>query len=435
MKTSGRFILALFVCFAISAGFFSLAKVMAQASANGGDILTVASSTNLQTQIKQKELELDTVNKQIASTTVDFKKIQSQKVTLQQQLNLMDNSIRSLNLGIQADQITFEQLNLQIRQLQSDLQDIASSVELKQAAIAALMLEVAKNDAENGNFLTILLSSENLADSVLKENSALNLERQLATDITNLKDLHNQYNQKIDDGNSKKQAVDLNQGDLKNKKIIVQFQQADKSALLKTTKNKEGVFQEQLTALQKQQVAINDEIESIGAILRTKINPATLPALGHGVLGMPVKGDVLPDDITQGYGATAFAKTEYIHRWHNGIDLRASIGTQILAAEDGVVDATANEDAYCPRGAYGKFITVNHGDGLTTLYAHLSRVLVSAGEKVKRGEVIAYSGNTGDVTGPHLHFTVFAQSTYAVVQSKFCGPLPQGGDLSPLGYL
>src|SRR5262249_2051532 len=105
------------------------------------------------------------------------------------------------------------------------------------------------------------------------------------------------------------------------------------------------------------------------------------------------------------------------------------------AADDGVIDATANEDLYCPHGAYGKFITIKHPNGLTTLYGHLSKVLVTAGQSVKRGQLIAYSGNTGDVTGPHLHFTVFATAPYYIDKSKSCGPLPEGGDLDPSGYL
>ena len=80
---------------------------------------------------------------------------------------------------------------------------------------------------------------------------------------------------------------------------------------------------------------------------------------------MPVQGDTQAD-ITQGYGATAFAQTEYVHHWHNGLDFAASIGTPILAAEAGTVAAQGNEDLYCPRGAYGKFIVINHNNGLTT---------------------------------------------------------------------
>ena len=139
--------------------------------------------------------------------------------------------------------------------------------------------------------------------------------------------------------------------------------------------------------------------------------------------------------MTQGYGATDFAKNGYQGHWHNGVDLAAAIGTPVLAAEDGTIMAAGNQDLYCRKGAYGRFIAINHTDNLTTLYGHLSRILVAKGDIVKRGQVIGYSGQTGYATGPHLHFTVYAQATFYMGISKACGPMPYGGDLNPIGYL
>jgi len=360
--------------------------------------------------------------------------IQSQRVTLQQQVNLLNANINSLQLNIQADTLTTQQLEIEKQQLQGNMQDISSSITVKENAIASTLQELQRNDSTNGNLLALFLRNGTLADSVFEANSVLNLEDQLSSDINNLKDLNGQYQDQFTESSQKETQIQAQQQDLQNKASILQDQQQQKATLLASTKNQESVFQKQLTALQQQQAAINNDIEAIDAVLRTKIDPSTLPALGAGVLLMPVQGDT-EASITQGYGATAFAKSEYVHHWHNGLDLAASIGTPILAADDGTVAAEANEDLYCPHGAYGKFITINHNNGLTTLYGHLSRILVTAGEQVKRGQLIGYSGNTGDVTGPHLHFTVFAQSTYYLDNSRTCGPLPEGGDLDPAGYL
>jgi murein DD-endopeptidase MepM/ murein hydrolase activator NlpD len=286
----------------------------------------------------------------------------------------------------------------------------------------------------NGNLLSLFLKGGTLADGVLEANSVLDLQAKLSNDVTALRDLHTQYEKDIADSNTKQGQISVHQTDLQNKKSIVQDQQQEKQTLLTETKNQESVFQKQYTALQKEQQQIASDMESIQAILRTKIDPSTLPALGAGVLAIPVQGDAR-DDVTQGYGATSFAKNGYQGHWHNGIDFAASIGTPVLAAEDGTVVATGNQDAYCPKGAYGKFIVINHNDGLTTLYGHLSRQLVAKGSVVKRGQLIGYSGVTGYATGPHLHFTVFAQSTFYMGSSKVCGPMPYGGDLNPLGYL
>ena len=415
--------------------FFVVRIGFAQSVAMNPNVVTTTSTpTDLQSQIQQKNQELTAINQALAAAKANLKSTENQKVTLQGQINGITGSINTLTLGIQADTVTAQQLQLQVQQLNSDQTDIAASIKLKESAIQAALQDMEKNDETNGNLLAVFLKNGTLADGVLEANTLVNLQSQLSTDIGSLKSLHDQYDQEIQAGTTKQQQIQTQQQDLQAKMSLVQDEKSQKQQLLAQTKDQESTFQKQLSTLQAEQQAINDQIEAIDSILRTKVNPSTLPALGAGVLAMPVQGDTQAD-ITQGYGATAFAKSEYVHHWHNGLDFAASVGTPILAAEAGTVAAQGNEDLYCPHGAYGKFIVINHNNGLTTLYGHLSKILVTAGQAVTRGQLIAYSGRTGDVTGPHLHFTVFAQSTYYLTNSKSCGPLPQGGDLNPLGYL
>jgi murein DD-endopeptidase MepM/ murein hydrolase activator NlpD len=86
--------------------------------------------------------------------------------------------------------------------------------------------------------------------------------------------------------------------------------------------------------------------------------------------------------------------------FHTGVDIQASFGTPVHAAADGVVLLAEFT------GGYGKLVAVEHGGGMRTMYAHLSRYNVVPGQEVRRGDVIAYSGSTGASTGPHLHFEV-----------------------------
>ena len=85
---------------------------------------------------------------------------------------------------------------------------------------------------------------------------------------------------------------------------------------------------------------------------------------------------------------------------HAGIDFRAPTGTRILATAPGTV-ITAGKT-----GGYGNMVEIDHGNGITTRYAHLSTILVNAGDKIATGEAIARSGSTGRSTGPHLHYEV-----------------------------
>ena|SRR5258708_5451936 len=107
---------------------------------------------------------------------------------------------------------------------------------------------------------------------------------------------------------------------------------------------------------------------------------------------------------------------------HNGIDLRATIGTPVKSAGDGVVMGTGNTDLVCRGASYGKWVMIKHNNGLSTLYGHLSLIKVGAGDTVTTGQTIAYSGQTGYATGPHLHFTVLASDAARIVQypSKVC---------------
>lgn len=91
-----------------------------------------------------------------------------------------------------------------------------------------------------------------------------------------------------------------------------------------------------------------------------------------------------------------------VRDFHTGIDIGASTGTNIVAAESGTVILAS----YGWNGGYGNYIIVNHGNGLTTRYAHASKLYVSVGQTVTRGQVIAAIGSTGNSTGPHLHFEV-----------------------------
>jgi murein DD-endopeptidase MepM/ murein hydrolase activator NlpD len=99
-----------------------------------------------------------------------------------------------------------------------------------------------------------------------------------------------------------------------------------------------------------------------------------------------------------GYRTDPFYK---VRKMHEGIDFTASIGTPVFATGDGVVSV-----AEYSNGGYGIQVCINHGYNYETVYAHLSKFIVKVGERVKRGEVIAYVGNTGKSTAPHLHYEV-----------------------------
>lgn len=112
-------------------------------------------------------------------------------------------------------------------------------------------------------------------------------------------------------------------------------------------------------------------------------------------LGRPLRDGI--GFVAQTFGDNPSNYQAYNLAGHEGLDYGCPVGSEILAAHDGFVEQAHEE------GAYGKHIVIR-GSGLKTVYAHLSEFCVIPGEPVKRGQVIAKSGNTGRSTGPHLHF-------------------------------
>ncbi len=110
----------------------------------------------------------------------------------------------------------------------------------------------------------------------------------------------------------------------------------------------------------------------------------------------PLKGYA----VNSAFGLRRLA-TEAHARQHKGVDIAAPIGTSVFVACEGEVIRTGYD-----AGGYGRFIEVRHPNGMSTLYAHLSRVDVASGDRLGSGERIGLVGTTGRSTGPHLHFEV-----------------------------
>ena len=102
-----------------------------------------------------------------------------------------------------------------------------------------------------------------------------------------------------------------------------------------------------------------------------------------------------------------------VYKMHYGVDLAAGKGTAIYAAKSGTVTTAAYGEAN------GYYVTINHGDGYSSVYCHMTNYTVSAGDYVAQGDVIGYVGTTGWSTGPHLHFEI----------------LYNGSNVNPMNYI
>lgn len=177
---------------------------------------------------------------------------------------------------------------------------------------------------------------------------------------------------------------------------LVEARRQKSTTLASIEEDKESVLEE-IHALEQQSAALAERIRQA----QQQSVPGIVPPTGGARLGWPVSGPV-----TSGFGP----------RWgrmHEGIDIAVPEGTPVRAAAAGTV-------IYADwLGGYGNLVVVDHGGGLSTAYAHNSSFAVSVGQSVAAGEVVSYSGNTGNSSGPHVHFEVRVG----------------GSAVDPLGYL
>jgi murein DD-endopeptidase MepM/ murein hydrolase activator NlpD len=147
----------------------------------------------------------------------------------------------------------------------------------------------------------------------------------------------------------------------------------------------------------------------------TRPAPASLPVpAGNARFVWPVNGPVV-----SGFGAAANGQR------NDGINIAAPAGTPVHAAESGIVTYVGNE----LRG-YGNLLLIRHDDGFVTAYAHNDRIVVQRGDRVQRGQVVSYTGTTGDVTQPQLHFEI-RQGTKPVNPAAYLGRGTSQASLTP----
>lgn len=208
----------------------------------------------------------------------------------------------------------------------------------------------------------------------------------------------------------------------KAKQNSVEMLMSEKSSELKKFESQIGAKTAEMEAYEKDIKAQEEQIKKIEAEIKRQEEEARKKAEAAGKTYNTVSiGNIkfiwpCPSSsrITSAFGGRE-SPTEGASTNHKGIDISASTGSNILAAADGTV--TISTYSY----SAGNYIMVNHGGGVSTVYMHCSQLLVSVGDTVKQGQVIAKVGSTGYSTGPHLHFGVRLNGTY-VNPTKYVSP-------------
>lgn len=359
---------------------------------------------------------LGKLNQEIDAIKNQLSQIGSQKKTLQSELKSIDLVRQRIAKEAEITAIKAQRTNSAISALSRTISDKQALIAQHKKAIGFSMQRIAEFD--NQSLLEMLLTNSTLSETFAEADRLEELQTSLAEEINNLRGVSESLN-----SDKKTKEVELKKAEqlkkeLNDKKGIVDEQRNERAQLVKETSNKESVFQAQLKEKEKRKRQFESELEAFESELKVAVDETSFPAPGTHALVPPVLGA----RITQHFGYTAAAKTLYATGKHTGTDFGVQVGTSILAAAKGTVWATGDTDIACRGASYGKYVLLRHPNGLATLYGHLSRIAVSTGEQVDAGDIIAYSGNTGYSTGPHLHLGVFVASATRVddVPSQAC---------------
>lgn len=394
----------------------------------------------LQDKINQKNQEIDEIQKEIDRCETEINKAVKSAGSLKNQISQLEKTAAKLKAQIQLTEQNINSANLVLEKLAFQIEEKNIEIGNKKEQLATIIRQI--DEEESIPLVEILLAHSSISEFFDNIENMQYLQKNVNFSLEEIRALKNELGNQQNKKEAEKTNFESLQNKMSDQKKIAEINKSQKNNLLQETKNKETVYRNLLSAQIEKQKALEKEIANYEAQLKIEIDPSSLPAVGSGVLAWPVDNPV----ITQYFGNTDFATKNpqvYHGGGHNGIDFRASLGTPVKAARSGIVIGIGDTDSQCTGVSYGKWVLIKHDNNLSTLYAHFSLIKVSSGQNVAKGEIIGYSGSTGYVTGPHLHFAVFASQAVSIgtIKSKICGTnmtlpvAPYNGYLNPLSYL
>jgi len=411
----------------------------------------------LQEKIKDSQKELEKIEAEIKAYEKQLTQVGAEKSTLQNAIKELDLARQKLQGNIRATQQKINSTDLEIQELEREIYVKELEIERNMDAVARSFQTI--DQIESQSFIEMVLGNDSLADVWDMLEQQTSIQESLREGIRVLSALRDEYQTAKEATLDKREQLGVLASELTGEKRALDGTRTQKDTLLSQTKNKEAEYQRVLEQKRAARAAFEKAIADYESQIRFILDPSTIPRAGSGVLRWPVDAGFMAQCasrqstfgnsycLTQYFGNTAFAKSgAYNGQGHNGIDFGVPTGTKITAALGGTVVETGNTDAVSGCLSYGKWVLIEHGNGLSTLYAHLSSINVTGGQSVSTGQLIGHSGNTGYSTGPHLHFTVVASKGVQVVRLgdvksiTSCGParVPVAGFeayINPLDYL
>ena len=368
----------------------------------------------VKSKIEQKQDLISKLKKEIEESKKKIKSFKGQGKTLKSEIAKLNYQEKELEKNILEKEVYINELEKTIDDLNETLKKNSWKQEIIKKNIAASLVLINKSSDQNP--LEILVVEKSLSKFSDVFYALEKIQKNLKKKMDKLKIIEKETTKIKLEKEKEEEIVSKEKNILNDKKEISKNNKYNKKNLLEKTKNQEKYYQQLLTKKEKQIKTFYQDVFALEAKLKILIDPNTIPKPQRGFFDWPVPTRNLW--ITQYYGVTPWRKKYANGTPHRGLDFGVTIGTPLYAVDNGVVSATGDNEKVCRGVQYGKWVTIDQQNNLSTLYAHLSLIKVKPGQKVKKGDIIGYSGNSGYSTGPHLHFSIFATKGLRVQKIK-----------------
>ena len=369
---------------------------------------SAASSSEIQKEIdaleaKNAELqkEIDAIQSQYDANYSDMEAMVAQKNAIDQEMTLLNSKIETTNEQISA-----------YSQLIADTQDELDEAQEELRALSEAHRERVRVMEEEGNItywqvifeansFTDLLDRVNMIEEINASDRRRIEEMRIAADIVTATQMNLE---------SEKSALEESRVQLAADEAALEEKRDESDEILHELEKKS----EEYELLLAQSEVLQDELMLEIAEKETELKEAKYDEY---LKKLALQGENPPSDatwvtpvsgwkLTSPFGMRLHPVLGY-YRMHNGIDMACSQGTPIYATRAGKVTRTAYQ-----AGGAGNYVSINHLDGFSSIYMHMTHYVVSAGQTVSQGQLIGYVGSTGISPGPHLHFGISYAGTY-----------------------
>ena len=356
---------------------------------------------DLNSQIQAAKDRVKKVQEQQEVYAEAILKKQAEKATLANQLSILENRLAQAALDIERTRTEIDRTNLEIKKVNLEIEQKDEEITRQKDHLGSVIRLMQRQDDKST--LEIFLLNGTLNEFLNQIKYLEDINKEISRSLDELKKFKAELEARQKELKGKNQELTSLKNELENKKFVLAADQQNKTYVLDQTKSSEKEYQRLLNLARAEQQQAQADIVNLEKAVRAKIQKISGQELQFNDAGFiwPVAKNMI---------MATFHDPEYPFRYifeHPAVDIRAAQGSSVRAAASGYVAIA--KDA----GKGYSYIMIVHGDGLATVYGHVSRIFVAPDEYVVQGQAIALSGGTPGTngagrltTGPHLHFEV-----------------------------